>query len=129
MSLLKARLNNAVNPAAGLEAGTEVSTVLGYVGPPPYVPPPGIAWRHDASYLGAVEYDPADFKTEPGLYVINFDGDGRDDLLARVAACYFRPSINGSEYGSPTSTTSTPARTIAFMAATAPSRDGKPAGR
>src|SRR5437016_4675217 len=45
-------------------------------------------------------------------------------------ACWMTgPSINGSEYGSPTSTTSTPASTIARSALTQPSYDGKPAGR
>jgi hypothetical protein len=39
------------------------------------------------------------------------------------------PSISGSLYGSPTSTTSTPAATIAVSASTQPSTVGKPAGR
>ena len=39
------------------------------------------------------------------------------------------PSSTGSEYGRPTSTTSTPPETIAVSAAIPPSTDGTPAGR
>lgn len=94
---LKVRLNNATNSQSGLEAGSTVATVVGNVGPPPYVPPPALPWRFDNSTVTAWDFDTASgYKDEPGLYVINFDGDGRDDLLVRVQACYFRPSMSGS---------------------------------
>jgi RHS repeat-associated protein len=93
---LKIRLNNAGNAQSGLEAGSTVNATIGNVGPAPYVPPPALPWRFDKSAPVAWDYEPNGFKDEPALYAINFDGDGRDDLLVRVTACYTRPSLNGS---------------------------------
>ena len=63
-----------------------------------------------------------------GLLLVNLSGRGDKDV--DIAARWMvGPSMSGSLYGSPISTTSTPAATIAVSASTHPSTVGNPAGR
>jgi RHS repeat-associated protein len=98
--LLKMRLNNASNPVDGLDAGTVVSTTMTTSGSAPPWTPGGGPWLPNSLSAASMHYDPSyNYKDEPTLYTINFDGDGRDDLLVRVEACYQRELVgdNGTE--------------------------------
>lgn len=89
LGVLKVHLNNAANPASGLSAG---SLLTGYINPVMPAPDrdPGVD-DDDFQYASPVAFEGnGTFKAEPALYVLDFDGDRKDDLLMRVQACYRR---------------------------------------
>jgi RHS repeat-associated protein len=95
--VLKMRLNNSAITSEGLDKGALISATLQQWGGLPNTPtPPAFPWQPGGTYPAALTHDASpDFKDEPAIYTINFDGDGRDDLLVRVNACYYRFSWNG----------------------------------
>jgi RHS repeat-associated protein len=75
---------------AGLHQGVLVTSSLAGGSPPPPQGSP-LPWTLSARYaVGIDNPDSSDFKDESSIYTINFDNDGKDDVLVRAKICWGR---------------------------------------
>lgn len=82
---LNIHLNNASNPSTGLGGG---AVVTGYLNSVSYSGPECGGYINCDTRSTAIDHAPSTLRDEPALYVINFDGDGKDDFLVRVRQCW-----------------------------------------